>query len=201
MARENKSIFEAMLARFSSAIEGIDDAFFDEENIDALRPTGIPFGIPGHGTAYIFRYFTPAEMVTLPYYHLMPFVICLSRTSETMTGLNLFYLPPRIRERIVDIYLRYVNDDSVKGRSTLLFDVIKRQKVIYSAIKPAIKQYQIRRMGPIAFRIAPRYWKELYLEEPSDVLKRGFLKKPYVQVQYLSRVKIIQNLLNNTEEE
>ena len=26
MARENKSIFEAMLARFSSAIEGIDDA-------------------------------------------------------------------------------------------------------------------------------------------------------------------------------
>jgi uncharacterized membrane protein len=89
----------------------------------------------------------------------------------------------------------------VKGRSTLLFDVIKRQKVIYSAIKPAIKQYQIRRMGPIAFRIAPRYWKELYLEEPSDVLVTGFMKRPYRQVQYLSRIKIIENLLNNTEEE
>ena len=38
MAKENKDIFEAMLSRFSSAIENIDDEFFQEENIDALRP-------------------------------------------------------------------------------------------------------------------------------------------------------------------
>ena len=118
-----------------------------------------------------------------------------------MTGLNLYYLPSRIRERVIDIYLRSVSNENVGGRSTLLFDVIKRQKVVYSAIKPAIKQYQIKRMGPIAFRIAPRYWKELYLEEPSEVLVTGFLKRPYRQVQYLSRIKIIENLLNNTEEE
>ena len=179
---QNKDLFEAMLSRFGSAIENIDDEFFDEKNIDALRPAGIPFG-------------------TLPYYHIMPFVICLGREGDTMTGLNLYYLPSRIRERVIDIYLRSVSNENVGGRSTLLFDVIKRQKVVYSAIKPAIKQYQIKRMGPIAFRIAPRYWKELYLEEPSDVLVTGFMKRPYRQVQYLSRIKIIENLLNNTEEE
>ena len=53
---QNKALFEAMLSRFSSAIENIDDEFFEEENIDALRPAGIPFGIRGQGTAYIFRY-------------------------------------------------------------------------------------------------------------------------------------------------
>ena len=198
---QNKDLFEAMLSRFGSAIENIEDEFFDEKNIDALRPSGIPFGIRGQGTAYIFRYFTPVERTTLPYYHIMPFVICLGRTGDTMTGLNLYYLPSRIRERVIDIYLRSVSNENVGGRSTLLFDVIKRQKVGYSAIKPAIKQYQIKRMGPIAFRIAPRYWKELYLEEPSDVLVTGFMKRPYRQVQYLSRIKIIENLLNNKEEE
>ena len=144
---QNKDLFEAMLSRFGSAIENIDDEFFDEKNIDALRPTGIPFGIRGQGTAYIFRYFTPAERTTLPYYHIMPFVICLGREGDTMTGLNLYYLPSRIRERVIDIYLRSVSNENVGGRSTLLFDVIKRQKVVYSAIKPAIKQYQIKRMG------------------------------------------------------
>ena len=31
---QNKDLFEAMLSRFGSAIENIDDEFFDEKNID-----------------------------------------------------------------------------------------------------------------------------------------------------------------------
>jgi hypothetical protein len=39
-------------------------------------------------------------------------------------------------------------------------------------------------------------WDEFYLDDLSTVLERAFMKKNYVNIQLLSRAKIIKNLLD-----
>ncbi len=193
---ENEDLFTALLGRYKNATQSVDDSFYNEDNIDPLRPQSIPFGVRGRGNAYIFRYLIPKGRATLPYYTVMPFVITLDRTPKTLTGLNLFYLPARLREVVLNLYLSRTTSQTVEGRSTLLYDTLKKQKIFYATIKPAIKQYQIKRMGPITFRVAPQSWNLLYNENPSGTLLKGFMKKTAPQVHYYSRAEIIRNLLS-----
>mgnify|MGYP003137168770 FL=1 len=193
---EDKDLFKSLLGRYQNAVKGVDDSFYEENNIEALRPQSIPFGVRGRGTAYIFRYLVPKGRATLPYYTVMPFVITLDRTPKTLTGLNLFYLPARLREVILNLYLSRTTSQTIEGRSTLLYETLKKQKIFYSTIKPAVKQYQVKRMGPIAFRVAPQSWNLLYNEKPSNTLLKGFMKKTAPQVHYYSKAEIIRNLLS-----
>ena len=82
---EDKDLFKSLLGRYQNAVKGVDDQFYEEDNIEALRPQSIPFGVRGRGTAHIFRYLIPKGRATLPFYTVMPFVITLDRTPKTLT--------------------------------------------------------------------------------------------------------------------
>ena len=78
---------------------------------------------------------------------------------------------------------------------------MKRLKVVNAAIKPAIKQYDLRRTSVSGLEISNKLWDEFYLGDLSTVLEKAFLKRNYLNVQLLSRAEIIKNLLNTGGED
>ena len=55
-------------------------------------------------------------------------------------------------------------------------------------------------MGILALEISNELWDEFFIGDLSDTLQKAFIRKSFVNVQLLSRAKIIKNLLNTGEE-
>ena len=119
---------------------------------DIRRPTSIPIGINREaairkisrvvkGKLFCF-YYDPKGKADLPYYDRFPLVIPLERYSDGFLGLNLHYLHPTYRARLMDRLLDTVNNDK--------FDETTKMRLNYSLLtsvarlkyfKPCFKHY------------------------------------------------------------
>jgi hypothetical protein len=79
--------------------------------------------------------------------------------------------------------------------------MMKKFKVLNAAIEPAIRKYDLRRVSINGLELSHELWDDFYLDDLSEVLEKAFLKKNYVNIQLLSRAKIIKNLLDTGGEE
>jgi hypothetical protein len=80
------------------------------------------------------------------------------------------------------------------------YEMIKRFPRFEALLKPAIKRYRMDRMGILALEVSNELWDEFFIGDLSDSLQKAFLRKSFINVQLLSRAKIIRNLLNTGEE-
>ncbi len=95
------------------------DAMQDDQVHLKNRPNRSPFG-----AMYMFFY-NPKHRVTLPYYDSFPLVVMYGPAKEGFYGLNLHYMPPIIRAKVLDALL---GSGGVPGKY----------------IKPMIKHYLTR---------------------------------------------------------
>ena len=93
------------------------------------------------GGMFMFFY-DPKHKKTLPYYDSFPLVIVIGPAEGGFLGLNLHYLPPLLRAKVLDALLDETNKDRYyeTTRFNATYDLMKRAAK-YKYFKPCIKHY------------------------------------------------------------
>lgn len=93
------------------------------------------------GRMYHFRY-DPKLKNQLPYYDIFPLVIPIETYNDGFLGLNLHYLPPRLRARLMDKLFATLNDRNLDERSRLRVSYqLLAGAAKYRYFKPTVKRY------------------------------------------------------------
>ena len=113
----------------------------------------------GVGSLYHFVY-DPKHRKTLPYYDSFPLVIMVERTKDGFYGLNLHYLPPKLRAILFDGLLETTNnkryDETTKFKvSYQLLKSISKMK----HFKPCFKRYLTSQIDSRIVLIEPPEWE------------------------------------------
>lgn len=122
---------------------------------------------PMIGTMYVFHY-DPKMKKKLPYYDSFPLVIPFDsiRTNGPITvgqqgfmGLNLHYLPPILRARLLDNLYTFVSNEKLDQttRFEISYKLLKRVSQL-KYFKPCVKQYLFSHMRSKFFYIEPSEW-------------------------------------------
>ena len=113
---------------------------------------------PFFGRLNMFFY-DPKYKKTLPYYDRFPLVLPLENYPDGFLGINLHYLPMRLRIRLLDRLVDYSNNTKFDESTRLAVDYSKLKNV--SLIKPTLKRYlagrvktQFRRIDADEFIVA-----------------------------------------------
>lgn len=113
---------------------------------------------PMPGRMYMFVY-DAKHKKTLPYWDAFPLIFPVSRTPGGFTGLNLHYLPPLLRARLMDALYTIASNKK--------YDDTTRLKISYDALnsasnmsyfKPCFKQYLYNHMRTQFIYIEPKEW-------------------------------------------
>lgn len=110
------------------------------------------------GRMFTFFY-DPKTKDKLPYYDTFPCVMIVETYGSGFLGLNLHYLPPRIRIRFLEKLFEYTNneefDETTRLRITwnLLSSVTKLR-----ASRAAVKRYLYSHVEGSALQVEPKYW-------------------------------------------
>ena len=110
------------------------------------------------GRMYTFFY-DPKTKEKLPYYDRFPLVLILDINPDGFTGLNLHYLPPRMRISFLDELFKYTNnaefDESTRLEAS--WDLLNS----ITRLRPAracVKRYLTPHIVGQALLIEPQYW-------------------------------------------
>lgn len=122
------------------------------------RNRGKQVGRPVTGSMYLFNY-DPKHKKTLPYYDRFPLIFMIEDYSDGFLGVNLHYLPPQLRARLMDALYSNVNntryDETTKLR--LSYDILK-SAAKYKMFKPTVKRYLTRQVKSSFVLIDPVEW-------------------------------------------
>jgi len=106
------------------------------------------------GNLYLYKY-DPKLKDVLPYYDTFPIVLVLRLNSKGFIGLNLHYLPPKIRMNFLKKLKSFKNNT---GEFLLNYEQL-RDFPIFSEYKPCIKQYLYSHIRSTIKPIPPEEWE------------------------------------------
>ena len=113
---------------------------------------------PFYGRLNMFFY-DPKFKKTLPYYDTFPLVLPLESYSDGFLGINLHYLPMKLRLQLLDRLVDFSNNTKFDESTRLTVDYSKLKNV--DLIKPTLKRYlagrvktQFRRIDADEFTVA-----------------------------------------------
>ena len=111
------------------------------------------------GRMYHFRY-DPKWKEKLPYWDTFPLVIPISSYSDGFDGLNLHYLPPRLRAKLFDALTAVLTDKGLneKARFKLTYNLLNGVKK-YRLFKPTYKKYLYSKVKSRFLLIPPEEWQ------------------------------------------
>lgn len=138
------------------------------------------------GSMYSFFY-NPKNKKTLPYYDMFPLVFVIGPKPGGFMGINLHYLPPVLRAKLMDQLYTITNNKK--------FDSTTKLKVTYELLAkasrfkyfaPCVKHYLFDHVQSKFLRIEPRFW-DVALMLPTE----KFAKADIDTVWNQSRSKVI----------
>lgn len=110
------------------------------------------------GCMYFFSY-SPKLQDNLPFYDIFPLVIPIETYSDGFLGLNLHYLAPIPRAKLLDALSQFASNNKFddKTRLAVSYDVLKRlaNTELY---KPCVKRYLAQHIRSQFLRISPDEW-------------------------------------------
>ena len=111
------------------------------------------------GRMYHFRY-DPKWKKKLPYWDIFPLVIPIDFDAEGFSGLNLHYLPPRLRARLFDALTAVLNDEGLnqKAKFRLTYQLLSGAKR-FRLFKPTFKRYLYKHVRTRFLWIPPIEWQ------------------------------------------
>ena len=110
------------------------------------------------GKMYFFKY-DPKGKMDLPKYDKFPMVFPIEQYQDGFLGLNLHYLPIRVRAAFLDKLMAYAvlkDDDIQKIRVT--YDILNASRR-FKEFKPCIKRYLKTRLRSKILTIQPNEWE------------------------------------------
>ena len=110
------------------------------------------------GSMYMFQY-DPKYKETLPYYDRFPLIFPFRVEGDRFWGINLHYLPHKIRAQLMDSLYDLVNnqryDETTRIQGT--FELLNRA-ARSRWIKPCVKQYLFSQMNSRIMYVYPSEW-------------------------------------------
>ena len=137
------------------------------------------------GGMYMFFY-DPKHKETLPYYDTFPLIIAVGPAEKGFYGLNLHYLAPVLRAKLLDSLLDVVNNDKYDQTTKfrISYEMLNRaQKFKY--FKPCFKHYLTAHVKSDFAQVYAPEW-----EIATFLPAQNFEKKSANQVYNLSRIKL-----------
>jgi len=111
------------------------------------------------GRMYHFRY-DPKWKEKLPYWDIFPLVIPIDFDADGFSGLNLHYLPPKLRARLFDALTAVLNDEGLnqKAKFRLTYQLLSGAKR-FRLFKPTFKRYLYKHVRTRFLWIPPIEWQ------------------------------------------
>jgi len=139
------------------------------------------------GRMYMWIY-DPKYKNQLPYYDTFPLVIVLEKERDSILGLNLHYLPPELRARLMDgLYERTVNLDAnnLQTRIRVTYTYL-RSVAKLKMYRPCIKRYLISNIRSRMLYVNPDKW-DIALMLPTARFKKASINRVYRDSRMKSR--------------
>lgn len=112
------------------------------------------------GNMYLFMY-DPKMSAKLPYYDTVPVVVTFRKVPDGFYGLNLHYLPPLFRMRLLDRMMELVDDETLGEDSRMMVTwKLLNNAARYPGVNVAVKRYLYNQVGSRLMRIFPKDWRK-----------------------------------------
>lgn len=110
------------------------------------------------GNMYMFAY-DPKHKDTLPYYDRFPLIFPINRAQGGFLGLNLHYLPPILRAKLMDALYETTNNKNYNEttRLKLNYNILNSARK-FKEFKPCVKHYLSGQMKSRLTYINPTEW-------------------------------------------
>ena len=110
------------------------------------------------GKMYMFFY-DAKHKKTLPYWDRFPVMIPIERYETGVLGINLHYISPRDRVKLLDGLYEFTSDEDFNEETTfrITYDFLRSISRLRFA-KPCIKQYLWGHLDSLLTEIEPEYW-------------------------------------------
>jgi hypothetical protein len=123
------------------------------------------------GSMYMFHY-DPKTKDTLPFYDEFPVIFPVEPTKDGFYGLNLHYLPLKLRAQLMDALYKYSSDKKFDEKTKLTFNY----KLLKSAsglnmFKPCFKRYLMSHVRSQFLYVFPSEW-DIALMLPTAQFKK-----------------------------
>lgn len=138
------------------------------------------------GQIYFMRY-DPKLKDELPYYDTAPLFILLNVYDDRFLALNLHYVPPLLRQKMIDFMLSTItaNKWDHKTKAKINYGMVKSMSEL-AILKPAIKSYLFDHMRSKIVRIPAENWKMVgYLRV--DRFVKATRQKVWAETRRLAR--------------
>lgn len=139
----------------------------------------------------LYHYFyDPKTKDDLPYYDVFPLVILLRKDKDGFLGLNLHYLPPKLRAIFLDKLMKYaiLNDDNEPERLRITYDILTATSR-FKEYRPCIKQYLNSQIRSKIITVKPQEW-ETAIFLPTAVFRKAPIAKVYRESTQQARSKV-----------
>ncbi len=139
------------------------------------------------GRMYSFFY-DPKHKKTLPYYDMFPLVIVIGpKGNDGFLGMNLHYLPPVLRARLMDNLYQTLNNNNFNDTTRLQINYeLLSGASRFRYFKPCVKHYLFEHVRSKYLQIEPRFW-DIALMLPTE----QFVKADASDVWDMSRSKVV----------
>tara|TARA_B100000287_G_scaffold346505_1_gene334135 strand:+ start:43 stop:639 length:597 start_codon:yes stop_codon:yes gene_type:complete len=130
------------------------------------------------GRMYTFFYDAKTKE-KLPYWDRFPLVLILELRQDGFTGLNLHYLPPRYRVRLLyELYKYVILDDDAEADEGMRMKIKMTYQLLTGISKlkmfrPCFKRYLTHRIDGRALEITPEYWDVMSMLPTAQWQKEG----------------------------
>ena len=122
------------------------------------RNRGKQVGRTTIGSMYLFNY-DPKHKKTLPYYDRFPLIFMIEDYNDGFLGINLHYLPPQLRARLMDALYGNVTNQKYDENTRLRISYnILKSAAKYKWFKPCVKRYLTSNMKSRPILIDPVEW-------------------------------------------
>jgi hypothetical protein len=136
-----------------AAASGIGPMKFLGENLKNQK-SGIQ---PGQLIQYMYD---PKTKADLPYYDTFPLVLPFAASATHFTGLNLHYIPPKIRGQLLNKLKSYITDDTLgpNAKMRVTWSLLKNVSA-FPEVSPCVKQYLFSHVKSRFIIIPPKEWE------------------------------------------
>jgi len=130
------------------------------------------------GRMYMFQY-DPKGKETLPYYDIFPLIFVLERYNDGFLGMNLHYLPPIYRARLMDRLYAIERMDQVRESKKLRLSYGLLNSVArYKYFRPTVKRYLNNHIRSRFLWIPYEEW-DIALMLPTERFRKGKKSRVY----------------------
>ena len=110
------------------------------------------------GKMYMFSY-DPKHKDILPYYDNYPLIFPVEMYSDSFLGINLHYLPPMLRAKLMDALMATINNKKYNKTTKLVMSYqILKSASKFKYFEPCLKKYLFSHVRSPFVYIAPNEW-------------------------------------------